>query len=262
MEPERTRDAGVIEMRVRKPEVGTVRGRIIDENGLPIALCTMSARMGKTTEPFTTDAEGRFVLERVPPNDPVSIAISVPGYGTWMRTALAGDTDCDFSVCPHGWGVVGEKAVELAVVRWFNHAPMTWEELRGRVVLLAFEGNSYGREQRLLQIRNLYEKYNREGLTVIVVYPYVLPERLTDLFVRSHTRQFSDVSLAGCFDADSDVIADLMPPARPVAAEGATHWLYQVHDRPAYFLIDKQGLARCNPSAAELEDWVQRLLAE
>jgi hypothetical protein len=262
LEPGRTQDAGTVRVRLRKPETGTVRGRLTDENGLPIALCTLFARMGKTTEQFTTDAEGRFVLGGVSERGPVTVAVRVLGYGTWQRTAFAGDTDCDFAVYPQGWGIVGEKATDLIVDRWFNHAPMMWDALRGRVVLLAFHRVRLSPNRESPQLRNLHERYSSRGLTIIVVFPHVPPERLTDPVVGSHVRQFSGTSIAGCFDADPNMIAELMPPARPSAAEGATHWLYQVHSCPAYFLIDKQGVVRCNPGETELEDWVQRLLEE
>ena len=55
-----------------------------------------------------------------------------------------------------------------------------------------------------------------------------------------------------------------MPAERPAGANGgATHWMYQVHTRPVFFLIDKAGQVRhCTNKDAELRERIERLLGE
>ncbi len=261
LKPGRMLEVDRIVIRDRKLESGIIRGCITDENGQPIAFCKMVATVELVGQSLMTDAQGCFVLRRVPADRSVTVAIRVPGCGTWSRTAAAGDVDCHFLVCPQGWDAVGQEATPLVVDRWFNHAPMTWDQLRGWVVLLTFR-DFMDVDPGLSQIRNLCEEYGPRGLAVIVVCQHAPTERLADLAVKHALRQFNGIPIAGCLDADPNVAAEVTPPARPFEIGGATHWLYQVHDCPAYFLIDKRGTVRCCPRASDLEQWVQRLLDE
>jgi hypothetical protein len=181
--------------------------------------------------------------------------------------ATAGDLDCNFQVYPSGWGITGEEAPPLAVDRWFNHAPMILEGLRGRVVLLMFcswREYPHVTETALSSIRVLDRQYRSQDLVIVVVYDYLPADhpaaRNITGYLLSH---FGGLPIAGCFDADPNSMADPMPRDRPMAAmDGVTHWRYRVCSQPAFFLIDKQGKVRYCVEVKDLWDRVGSLLAE
>jgi hypothetical protein len=202
----------------------------------------------------------------LPTERSLTITITVDPYGSWSRTTTPDDFACDFRLCPQGWGVVGQEALPLFAGRWFNHAPMTLKEVRGRVVLLTFRDFAGDRDPGLSRLQNLHNQYGERGLLIIAAYNH-LPQGsplAEDLVVSHLAASFGGAPIAGFLDADPVLVADLMQPERPRGAtSGATHWLYQVHARPAFFLIDKTGTVRhCTGNAGELNERIESLLDE
>ncbi|MHC4115629.1 MAG: hypothetical protein ACYSSL_09990, partial [Planctomycetota bacterium] len=68
-----------------------------------------------------------------------------------------------------------------------------------------------------------------------------------------------DMKLAGERSLQEGVIK--VSP-RGLTVSGATHSLYDVKARPAYYIIDKNGLLRGAPSEDNLTDWIEELLSE
>ena len=164
-----------------------------------------------------------------------------------------------------GRGLLGVPAPALVVNRWINHAPMTWEQLRGRVVLLAFCDLTQGQDHTLSAILSLYRQYQSRGLIVVVVYGHVPeddpldPEHAVEYILHL----FRGTPIAGCLDGDPSLVADLLPENMPLGAfAGATHYLYQVGMGPALFLIDKQGRIRCCVDLGEIRERIDSLLQE
>jgi len=261
-----TADAGEIRMMGLRPGEGTVQGRITDETGRPLSDRSIRMRLGRNAQWVRTDAGGYFVITDLPKERALTVTVEVDGYGSWSRKVVPDDFNCDFRLCPPGWDVVGKEALPLFAGKWFNHAPMTVEQLRGRVVLLAFRNFERDIDPGLARIRNLQNEFGPRGLLIVAIYNY-LPgsSPLAEDIVTGHLLGlFQGAPIAGLLDADPALVADLMPVERPAGAgAGATHWMYQVHTRPAFFLIDKAGTVRhCTGSDAELRDWIDRLVDE
>jgi hypothetical protein len=261
-----THDVGDIVLKTsgRTMSMGYVRARVIDEKGRPLArrmITTGAAGTGMSQ----TDQNGYFSLLSLPTDQPATVTLQVPGYGRWSKEVMAGDPNCTFQVFPQGWDLRGTPAPPLVVDRWVNHVPMTWEQLRGRVVLLMFRDLYRESGPEFSAIRGLCGEYGPQGLVVIAVYPH-LPEggrvdrdRAAELILAA----FRGASLAGCLDADPNLVADLAPQARPAeVAKGATYSLYRVSEPPALFLIDKQGKVRCCPQAEDLWEQIGLLVEE
>jgi len=259
-------DAGEIVMTGLRPGVGIVQGRIIDETGRPLADRAVNARVGRSGQWLRTDVEGYYVMTELPTDRSITITIEVEPYGSWSRATTPDDFACDFRLCPQGWDVLGKEALPLFAVRWFNHAPMTLQEVRGRVVLLTFRDFAGDRDPGLTRLQNLHSQYGQRGLMIIAVYNH-LPQGsplAEDLVVSHLGASFGGAPIAGFLDGDPALVADLMAQERPAgAAGGATHWLYQVHSRPAFFLIDKAGKVRyCTNEAGQVNGWIEPLLDE
>ncbi len=259
-------DAGQIVMTGRRLGTGTIQGRITDETGESLADRAIQVRIGRSAQWQRTNGGGYFALTEMPEGQPTTVTIEVDPYGSWSRTAIPDDYACNFQLSPQGWDVMGKEAPPLFTGKWFNHVPMTLEELRGRVVLLAFRSFDRDVDPGLARIRDLQNEFGPRGLLVIAIYN-CLPSGspLAEDIVAEHLlKLFDGAPMAGLLDADPALVADLMPVERPAgAAAGATHWMYQVHTRPAFFLIDKAGKVRhCTGKDAELREWIQRLLGE
>ncbi|MHC4518787.1 MAG: hypothetical protein ACYTAS_09390 [Planctomycetota bacterium] len=259
-------DAGQIVMTGPRPGAGLVQGRIADETGAPIADRSIMVRTGRRGQWLSTDAAGYYLLTELPTGRPLTIEVEVKPYGSWSRIATPDDFACDFRLTPQGWSVVGEEAPPLFAARWFNHAPVTLSELRGRVVLLTFRKFEQDADPGLSRLRNVQREYGPQGLTIIAAYDHLsVSSPLAEDIVAEHLAgMFKGLPIAGFLDTEPALVADLMPVERPTAAAaGATHWMYQVHTRPAFFLIDKTGIVQ-HVTAAELElrQWIRRLLDE
>lgn len=266
LEPSGIGDVGEIVLTGGSPGTGIIQGRIIDEQDEPVANRPIRAGIARAMRSLVTGADGSYMLTDMPTDRSVTVMIEVPTYGTWSRTTMADDLACDFQVVPQGWGAVGEEAPVLFGETWFNHAPVVLKEVRGRVILLTFRNFSTDRDPGMTTIRSLSREFGSKGLLVIAVYDH-LPggnSVAVDLVTTHLTELFEGAPIAGMLDSDPDLVADLMPPGRPPGVTaGATHWLYQVHERPASFLIDKKGIVRhCAERDSELRGWVERLLNE
>ena len=258
--------AGQIIMTGPRPGTGLVQGRITDEHGLPIADRPVTIRLARRGQWLRTDAAGYYLLTDLPTGQPITIELEVAPYGPWSRTATPDEFACDFHLSPQGWDLIDRQAPPLFPTRWFNHTPMTLQQLKGRVVLLTFRRFQGDADPGLPRLRHLHHQYDPQGLTIIAVYDHLpVIDPLAEDIVAGHLATlFAGTTIAGFLDTEPEFIADLMPPERPtIAAAGATHWMYQVHARPAFYLIDKEGIVRhVADTESKLSDHIQRLLAE
>jgi hypothetical protein len=259
-------NAGQIVMTGPRPGTGVVQGRITDEHGLPITDRPIMIRLARRGQWLRTDAAGYYLLTDLPAGQPITIELEVAPYGLWSRTTTPDDLACDFQLSPQGAGLLAREAPPLFPARWFNHAPRTLEQLKGRVVLLAFRRFSGDADPGLARLRRIHSEYAPRGLATIAVYDHLpVTDPLAADIVAGHLAAlFAGTTIAGFLDTEPEFIADLMPPERPsIAAAGATHWMYQVHARPAFYLIDKEGIVRhVADTKSKLNDHIQRLLAE
>lgn len=259
-------DAGEIVLTGSRPGSGIVRGRITDEQDSPVAHRVIRVGIGPAGQNLVTDADGCYTLTDLPTDRSITITIDMPSYGVWSRTTVADDYACDFQVVPQGWGALGREAPPLVADAWFNHAPISLQEARGRVVLLTFRNFTMDRDSGLATIRSLLEEFGSKGLLVVAVYDHLPGGNpvAADLVTTHLTNLFEGAPIAGVLDSDPDLVANLMPAGRPPGVTaGATHWLYQVHERPASFLIDKKGIVRfCEPRENNLRERIVKLLEE
>jgi hypothetical protein len=205
--------------------------------------------------------QGWFWVHDVPTDRPATIRVAVPGVGSCSRTAVGGDQDCVFQMDAKGWGLLEAEAPALVVDKWINHAAMTWEQLRGRIVLLTFRDLRRDSEEEL----SWWRQCQSAGLVVIAVYDHVPANGSVspDDAVSRIVSLFQGVPMAGCLDADPALVADLMPKGDPGDAfAGATHSLYQVSVRPTTFLIDRAGRIRGCVDENTVQERIEMLLQE
>ena len=84
--------------------------------------------------------------------------------------------------------------------------------------------------------------------------------RLTDQEVAAYLTEHN-ITWPVALDAPSSWTPDNIPRDR-VVGNGATYSVYDVKATPALYLIDRKGILRCSPTEQNLEQWIERLLAE
>jgi thiol-disulfide isomerase/thioredoxin len=144
---------------------------------------------------------------------------------------------------------VAKAAPALRDGNWTNSAPLTLEQLKGKVVLVEFwTFDCYNCRNTLPAIKALHQKYQDKGLTVIGVHTPELDQE------RQWPNVLSQVKELGI--------------AYPVVTDNdyATWNAYGVEGWPTVFILDKEGRVRFRHSgegAYGLEEQViQALLAE
>jgi thiol-disulfide isomerase/thioredoxin len=165
--------------------------------------------------------------------------------GRWTQTLLAGLAALALAAS----GGAPPPAPELAGEVWLNSPPRTLAELRGKVVLVEFWTFAC-RNCRNVEpdLRAWHERWADQGLVVIGVHT---PEL-------DHERDLASVKR---YLAEQRI-------TWPVLVDNGFHTWRAYGNRywPAFYLIDAQGRIRHRRfgegGAAELEAWIERLLAE
>jgi RNA polymerase sigma factor (sigma-70 family) len=135
--------------------------------------------------------------------------------------------------------LVGAAAPAIDGKEWFNtRQGPTWEDLRGKVVLLDFWATWCGPcVQKLPEVQALCEKYREKGLVVIAVHSPQGIEKLPE-FLAKHKLPF------------------------PVVADGGqTLERYAIELLPSYVLVDRngkvvRGVSNSLPKAEEIERYL------
>ncbi|MFN3728847.1 MAG: TlpA family protein disulfide reductase [Fimbriimonadaceae bacterium] len=137
----------------------------------------------------------------------------------------------------------GKPAPALQVQNWVgaNADAMTWDKLRGKVVVLDFWGTWCGPcVAAVPKLKDLQAKYGKDGLVIIGVHTTSGAEKMAD-FAKKESLPYA-------------VAADV---------QNGTVTAYGVDSYPDYYLIDRKGVLRFADLAnAELERAIQHLLKE
>lgn len=253
----------------------SLSGFVIDENNEPMVRAVISATVAEERFKTATDSDGWYEFKGLPNNVQIEIIPYSDGYGHNPFPFNCSDPNnrLDIKMFPpaHDW--YDEPAPGLFVQKWLNTEPMTLEELTGNVVLL-YIGMDSAKDLRFIQeIKNIYDKYKDAPLTVIVIYKHL--DHLSD---ENRLRQFieeNDIEFPFAIDDEMDIVEGMMLPRNRFRGEdrvsvprrglkrgGAMCSLYEVKARPAYYLIDKNGILRVSPAQSDLEGWIEQLLAE
>ena len=229
---------------------GLIKGRVIDEEGKPVAGYEVNTSIGTTQYKDTTDRKGRFTLKGLPLGKRMRVGLYVPGYGHCSQNVTPDEINLEMQIFPQGWDLLGKEAPPLQVSRWFNRDSVTLTQLEGQVVLLQIGVLLPNYSQDMLLLKRLFDQYSGEGLEIIAVH------------------QPLSVTWAGKV-TESDIEQYLVDQPVPYTfcldkgrSNGETYRQYDVKATPALYLIDKRGNVRISPTRDGLEAWIKQLLAE
>ncbi len=283
LKPGQTTDVGEITLAAKSAEDAVLSGRVTDENGWPVPGCEVTAAFGTGACSLRTSDKGRFAMRSLPRGKDVTLTIASPRYGPlsvrqygkWSITGQAGDESLDLQISPEGWKILDGRAPDLVVGEWWNSRPVSLEQARGKVVVLALgadpvtDGAGF-RPPYIAYAKCLMDVHRRfgdAGVQVIIVYAYPAPNTYHARVVAMARRDIEDtyfeaddLSFAACVDGDPNRASQ--HAIRGCESLGATYTLYQAGRPNTLVVIDKRGIVRAYVSAKELEGWVERLVAE
>ena len=232
------------------PWTAVLNGRVIDEKGEPVVGYKVNTSVGTKQFQAVTDHRGGFSLKDLPEGKRLSVGLYVAGYGHCYQKVTVDGNDLEIQIFPQGWDLLGKEAPPLSVSRWFNHEPVTLQQFRGRVVLLQVGVLLPNYSRDLLLMQQMFNRYTDKGLKTIAIH------------------QPLGITWAGKV-TEADIEQYLLDQAVPFIfcldrgpSNGDTYAHYDVKATPALYLIDKQGRVRISPTRENLEEWIQRLIAE
>ncbi len=254
----------------------SLAGYVLNENNEPLADASVSAIIGEERYQTTSDSRGWYEFKNLPNDVVTQIVPYFDGYG---NNLFGYDrTDCnsrlDIQMFPQAYDWYGQPAPSLVVRNWLNCEPFDLESLTGKVVLLCM-GLDCKSNDCLREIEQFHEYFSDQNdLVIIAVHEYIEPNspKEDELLNLIESLEF-DFPIA--IDEYMDAAEEMVLPEyrrlegdrisirkRGLSSSGAAHSVYQVRQRPAYFLIDKAGILRVSIAAENLYEWIDRLLAE
>jgi beta-lactamase regulating signal transducer with metallopeptidase domain len=240
-------------------------GRLLDEKGKPVPGSRIWADTGPGTYPEdTTDRRGRFRLEGLPTGRLIRLTAYYPGYGhTSFRDVRTGQEKLELSIFPQGYEWYGKPAPSLVVQGWVNSEPVSLKDLRGKVVLLQVGIHIAHYSTPAEQMRAALAVYGDQGLALVAIHQNVevsWPRQVTEEEIASYLKE-QKITWPVALDAPSSWTPDNIPRER-VVGNGATYAVYDVKATPALYLIDRKGILRTSPTERNLNEWIEKLLAE
>jgi hypothetical protein len=232
---------------------GTIRGHVLNENKELVRNARVYVYLpGNRTIETRTDWLGRFELSGLPDDRAFRVMVSYSEYGHQQFDGLTTGGNFDLQIFPHGYKLFGKQAPPLQVEKWFNSQRVSFQQLRGKLVLLQIGIHIDTYDNYNQSVLQMYEKYANKGLSVIALYinnDGSWPRRTNEEEIIAYLKQNN---------IDFPVGLDKAEPG----SSGATYRAYGSKASPAEYLIDKKGILRCSPMNKDLEEWILRLLSE
>lgn len=234
----------------------TLNGYILNEANEPLTSARIRIVAGKTDLETKTDAEGYYEIKGLPGDANLTIIPYKNSYGhnLFHFDPIDSDTTLDIRIFPQAYDWYNKPAPELIVQQWLNCEPFTLADLKGQHILLYLGLSEKGSNpyQDLLEFNKHYFDFN--DLSIVAVHEYLQADGndLDKLYDFIETQQI-EVPIA--VDADSDLAQGIALEdelhfedgritykQRGLRSGGATHSIYEVRQRPSYYLIDPNGI--------------------
>lgn len=245
----------------------TVVGRVVDIAGNPIAGAQVNGnptRGGMNSQgPDYTDHEGRFFLRKLPMGEQIQVGVYAFGYQRsepTLVTTIANAPEVEIRLNGNAADLIGKPAPDLAISDWINGQPTTLNDLRGKVVLLHVSTDGYkGYVNSYHYVVAAESQYAPKGLVTLAILrrpQWNVPLQPELAAIKEYAEQMK-MPFPFAVDAPTDTI-------RPDQGEfqGETAARYGVRIGPALVLIDKKGIVRASPLWNDLNEWIEKLLAE
>jgi protocatechuate 3,4-dioxygenase beta subunit len=230
---------------------GFVAGVVVDEEGKPVPGAGVGAEVGRAfVGQATTDAQGRFRIDRLPPGTITVNAGAVGFQGEWRQNVKVGSTSVrlvlspiDVATPPVVPPAVGAPAPEISVAQWVNgEGVRSLEELRGKTVVLQFSSayNAAAKETNaaLKALDAGLKARGRADVVILAIYDASIPAEEVARYVREEGLPFP---------------IGIVAPTRSHGVDRTTFQAYGVRQLPTLFVIDGKGTVQSiNPTGEAL----------
>lgn len=254
-------------------------GLVVDEAGMPVSGARLFARVGEEKIESRSDAGGLYEFEGLAGDANMTLDLFSERFGETVFYHRCTDVNerLDIQVFPAAYDWYGKQAPGIFVAKWLNCEPLSLEQLRGDVVVLCVGWDSVGQPDIIDEVADIYEVYKDEPVTVIAIHKN-LPQGRGDEQALIRYIEEKGIEFPCVIDGDVNDIKDLVLPQQKYVragriglrpgyqgsgfSPGATYSLYEVSVRLRYYIIDKNGILRASPEFKDVNNWIERLLAE
>lgn len=255
---------------------GYLAGKIVTADGAPVDHATVKIESGKDPtsgavhSPDYTNREGEFELKYIKGTE-VSIYVGTDHQSQVFEGIKVNQRDLVFTLNPidarsiprRDWGagwvdaeeakrrlnaLAGKPAPELAVEEWLSGSSGSIGHLKGKTVALDFwVHDDFDNVQSMRLLNMLQEVYQEKGLVCVTICPAKADVDTIKQQIAEHTLIYS-IGL----DSPTDV----------PGAKGETFNRYAIEGRGSIVLINAAGEITGSVYPGNLEDRIQRLLAD
>lgn len=237
---------------------GQIAGRVVDEKGQPLVGASVYPRLptgGGTGD--ETDIHGGFVVKGVPREGAAELFASLDRRSGSAR--LEPGKGRQLKILPQAFELLGKPAPALLIENWIvagpagkdGQGPASWQDFRGKVVLLhaGVWRKRGGSEVEL--VKGFLERHRAQGLEAVTVH---IDQDAEPGELKAYAERFG---IDWAFGVDAD-------PRKVVGLQGRTEngALESLLAGPGFFLVDKLGILRAAPGWREMDDVIEKLLAE
>ncbi|KPL23602.1 MAG: hypothetical protein AMJ75_05735, partial [Phycisphaerae bacterium SM1_79] len=136
--------------------------------------------------------------------------------------------------------LIGKPAPEIGPIKaWKNGSPITLAELRGKAVIIYFDGTSPNTSRDLPQLVDLHNQFEANGLVIVALYNCPSMEALEAKWVEVYKKYggVQNVPFRVAVDGGKSTFYEGSDKERP----GATYAIYDITADPTTILIDPDG---------------------
>ena len=240
----------------------SLTGRVINENNEPMIGLRVWPDGPIGVSQDVTNLEGRYKLDKLPRGKTIKVGVYADGYGHISFKKVLDGNDFDMQIFLQGWDLLGKQAPQLVVRKWLNKDTVSLENHLGKVVLLQIGVLLPNYSDQFNRIVRVVEKYSDKGLEVIAIHEplrVTWAGKVTEDDILAFIQK-NDIKFAFGIDDLPDKVYDIVEKEK--LKNGATGSLYHIKVTPALYLIDKKGILGISPTRDNLDQWIEKLLAE
>ncbi len=155
--------------------------------------------------------------------------------------------------------LIGKPAPEIGPIKaWKNGSPVKLSELKGKAVIIYFDGDSPNTSRDLPRFVELHEEFENQGLVIIALYNSASMEELEKKWVEVYEKYGgeSDVPFRVAVDGGEPSFYEVSKRIRL----GQTYATYDITADPTPILIDPEGKVVGELNLFQMKETIQKML--
>jgi hypothetical protein len=234
---------------------GKLSGKVVNENNEPLLNAQLLTIIGYKSFHASSDPKGDYQIEGLPIGKTIEIIAHAVGYDSNNLTTVVTDREYNIKLYPIGYELLNKQSPNLFVERWLNCPPVSLPDFRGKVVLVQYDD---------VRVPNNMQELIRFKYAYGELFEPVFIQHKKDLDGKKFNEeeiiqyiQKNNINFPCGIEGNLAHIPDLTLPV---------YKLYKTGKRdassPQSYLIDRKGIVRAYPTMNNLEEWIEKLIAE